>query len=122
MPLIRRCAWHRPYRRWLGIASWRGWRITFTDGMCATCALAFRAAHKARPELTRDVMKTWVVISQMRPRLHRFRVVCAEPRCSMNDVDSPAFFVALDTAEAWARDHADAKQHFTLVQTLAERG
>jgi hypothetical protein len=38
--LIGRCAWHprfRGYPRWHGIASWKGWRIQFTDGICPRC-------------------------------------------------------------------------------------
>ena len=62
--------------------------------------------------------ETWVQIAQMRPRTHRFRVVCAELGCPMNEEGGDAFFIARDTAEAWARNHADNKQHVTLVQTL----
>jgi hypothetical protein len=43
--LIRRCAWHRTYHRYpmaIGVASWRGRGVSFTDGMCAGCAVHFR--------------------------------------------------------------------------------
>jgi hypothetical protein len=39
--LLSRCAWHaRNYGhgRLLGVASWRGLRISFTDGICEKCA------------------------------------------------------------------------------------
>lgn len=39
--LIRRCSWHLRYhgrRKWLGIESWRGWWVWFTDGLCVPCA------------------------------------------------------------------------------------
>jgi hypothetical protein len=43
--LIRRCVWHRNYHSYpltLGVASWRGFGVTFTDGMCRGCAIQFR--------------------------------------------------------------------------------
>jgi hypothetical protein len=43
--LIRRCAWHRTYYRYplaIGVASWRGLGLSFTDGMCGGCAVHFR--------------------------------------------------------------------------------
>jgi len=43
--LIRRCVWHRTYHSYplaLGVASWRGFGVTFTDGMCRGCAIQFR--------------------------------------------------------------------------------
>jgi hypothetical protein len=43
--LIRRCAWHRSYHGYsiaFGIASWRGLRVSFTDGMCLRCTVRFR--------------------------------------------------------------------------------
>lgn len=46
MPLIARCAWHRTYhgfRLWLGVRSWRGWGITFTDTLCRKCLKLARA-------------------------------------------------------------------------------
>jgi hypothetical protein len=48
--MICRCAWHpRYYGRsfWKGIASWRGWRIQFTDGICNQCAERFLAEHRS---------------------------------------------------------------------------
>jgi hypothetical protein len=44
--VIVRCAWHRRYHgraRCLGIASWRGARVRFTDGICPECAVRVRA-------------------------------------------------------------------------------
>jgi hypothetical protein len=43
--LIRRCVWHRTYHWYpfaIGIASWRGLGVSFTDGMCRGCAVRFR--------------------------------------------------------------------------------
>jgi hypothetical protein len=43
--LIRRCVWHRTYHSYplaLGVASWRGFNVSFTDGMCRGCAIQFR--------------------------------------------------------------------------------
>lgn len=47
--LIGRCAWHPGYRGYpllSGIASWRGWSVRFTDGICETCLVRFRAEHQ----------------------------------------------------------------------------
>jgi hypothetical protein len=47
--LIGRCAWHVLYHgrpRWVGITSWRGFNIRFTDGICARCAERFRDEHR----------------------------------------------------------------------------
>jgi hypothetical protein len=54
--LICRCAWHPRYyghRLWRGIASWRGWRLEFTDGICARCLERFRTEHRAALERRR---------------------------------------------------------------------
>jgi hypothetical protein len=43
--IVRRCAWHRAYHWYpmtIGIASWRGRGVAFTDGMCRGCAIRFR--------------------------------------------------------------------------------
>ena len=43
---VRRCAWHRTYHgrvKILGVSSWRGWGVTFSDGMCVDCAARARA-------------------------------------------------------------------------------
>jgi hypothetical protein len=43
--LIRRCAWHREFQGYPavhGIASWRGLRVKFTDGVCRRCAARVR--------------------------------------------------------------------------------
>ena len=47
--LICRCAWHRRYRGYPllnGVASWRGWSVRFTDGICQTCLERFRAEYQ----------------------------------------------------------------------------
>jgi hypothetical protein len=47
--MICRCAWHPRYQgypRWIGIASWRGLDVRFTDGICARCLERFRAEHR----------------------------------------------------------------------------
>jgi hypothetical protein len=47
--LICRCAWHQRYRGYPllnGIASWRGWNVRFTDGICEKCLERFRAEHQ----------------------------------------------------------------------------
>lgn len=44
--LIRRCVWHREYHGYpmlYGIASWRGWRPYYSDGLCRRCAQIARA-------------------------------------------------------------------------------
>ena len=46
--LICRCAWHPSYQGYPllhGIASWRGWGVRFTDGICGKCLARFRAEH-----------------------------------------------------------------------------
>ncbi|MGH7390439.1 MAG: hypothetical protein ACREM3_13420 [Candidatus Rokuibacteriota bacterium] len=43
--LVRRCAWHRRYHGYplvYGVASWRGERLDFTDGLCHACAVRAR--------------------------------------------------------------------------------
>jgi hypothetical protein len=47
--LICRCAWHPFYQGYpllSGVASWRGWRVQFTDGICDKCLARFRAEHR----------------------------------------------------------------------------
>jgi hypothetical protein len=47
--LICRCAWHQRYRGYPllnGIASWRGWTVRFTDGICEKCLERFRTEHQ----------------------------------------------------------------------------
>jgi hypothetical protein len=47
--LICRCAWHQRYRgypRLSGVASWRGWSVKFTDGICERCLKRFRVEHQ----------------------------------------------------------------------------
>lgn len=46
--LICRCAWHPRYYGYplvSGVASWRGWTVQFTDGICTKCAQRFRSEH-----------------------------------------------------------------------------
>ena len=47
--LICRCAWHQRYRGYPllnGVASWRGWGVRFTDGICETCLERVRAEYQ----------------------------------------------------------------------------
>ena len=47
--LIRRCAWHRRfhgYPLYFGVASWRGGKLSFTDGVCRGCAARVRSEWK----------------------------------------------------------------------------
>ena len=47
--LIGRCAWHVLYHghpRWEGVASWQGWNVRFTDGICPRCLERFREEHQ----------------------------------------------------------------------------
>ena len=49
---VRRCAWHRKYNghaKFLGVSSWGGWGITFSDGMCRDCAAKARAEWQLPP-------------------------------------------------------------------------
>jgi hypothetical protein len=51
--LIGRCAWHPHYYghpRWDGVASWRGFNVRFTDGICPRCLERFREEHHAALE------------------------------------------------------------------------
>jgi len=48
--MIWRCAWHVQYYgrpRLDGVASWRGFHVRFTDGICRRCQQRFRAEHEA---------------------------------------------------------------------------
>ena len=48
--LICRCAWHQRYCGYplvSGVASWRGWTLRFTDGICEKCLARFRAEHRS---------------------------------------------------------------------------
>ena len=48
--LISRCAWHPRYHGYPlveGVASWSGWGVKFTDGICADCAVRFRDEYRA---------------------------------------------------------------------------
>lgn len=57
--LIRRCAWHRKYHgigRLIGVSSWRGWRIAFSDGLCADCAMRARSEWRLSAGLPAPVI------------------------------------------------------------------
>jgi hypothetical protein len=62
---VRRCAWHRKYHgraKILGVSSWQGRGVTFSDGMCADCAARARAewrllAAAPRPVATRPARR-----------------------------------------------------------------
>jgi hypothetical protein len=46
---LRRCAWHRKYYGYtkiLGVATWSGLGVSFTDGMCTSCANRVRAEFR----------------------------------------------------------------------------
>jgi hypothetical protein len=48
--LISRCAWHPRYHGYPlveGVASWSGWGVKFTDGICVDCAARFRDEYRA---------------------------------------------------------------------------
>lgn len=48
--LLCRCAWHRHYHGYplvSGVASWRGFAVRFTDGICRSCLGRFRAEHRS---------------------------------------------------------------------------
>jgi hypothetical protein len=54
--LIGRCAWHRRYQgypRLSGVVSWRGWAFRFSDGICESCLVRFRAEHRRAVEARR---------------------------------------------------------------------
>jgi hypothetical protein len=55
---VRRCAWHRRYHghpKVLGVSSWGGWGLTFSDGMCADCAARARAEWNLPPAPGRPI-------------------------------------------------------------------
>ena len=55
--LICRCAWHQRYCGYpllSGVASWRGWTLRFTDGICEKCLERFRAEHRSFLERRRS--------------------------------------------------------------------
>jgi hypothetical protein len=64
---VRRCAWHRKYQghvKFLGVSSWQGWGVTFSDGMCSDCAVRARAewrlpAVSPRPIVPRPTRAFW---------------------------------------------------------------
>ena len=63
---IRRCAWHPRYHgygKFLGISSWRGWTITFSDGLCDGCGVRVREEWglpgTTAPNASKDVRHTW---------------------------------------------------------------
>jgi hypothetical protein len=55
--LVSRCAWHSRYFGYplfAGVVSWSGWRLRFTDGICAGCAARVRAEYLAFLERRRE--------------------------------------------------------------------
>ena len=42
--------------RLIGVSSWRGWRITFSDGMCADCAMRARSEWRLSAGLPAPVL------------------------------------------------------------------
>jgi len=38
-----------------GVASWRGWNLRFTDGICEKCLERFRAEHRSFLERRRPL-------------------------------------------------------------------
>ena len=57
--LICRCAWHQRYCGYPllnGVASWRGWTLRFTDGICEKCLERFRAEHRSFLERRRALV------------------------------------------------------------------
>jgi hypothetical protein len=68
--LIGRCAWHLQYYghpHWYGVASWRGFKVRFTDGICRRCLERFRVEHRAkllpRPPVVATALATEKVAS-----------------------------------------------------------
>ena len=59
-------------------------------------------------------METWTEVGRVKPRPAMYRTVCAVPGCTENA--DPVPFVTRDSAEAWARNHADLTQHVVLIQ------
>ena len=54
--LLTRCAWHPRYHGYPlveGVASWSGWGVKFTDGICDDCAVRFRTEVRAFAERRR---------------------------------------------------------------------
>lgn len=61
--LIRRCAWHlkyHGYRILFGIASWRGFRLRFTDGLCRRCVARHRAEWRSAHGVTESAPRVRV--------------------------------------------------------------
>ena len=68
--LICRCAWHPRYRGYpllSGIASWRGWNVRFTDGICEQCLARFRAEHQRLLRKRAEQKRAEPVSSSARP-------------------------------------------------------
>jgi hypothetical protein len=61
---VRRCAWHplyHGYGKLLGITSWRGWTVTFSDGLCERCAARTREEWGLPPVIAapEDHRRAW---------------------------------------------------------------
>lgn len=69
--LISRCAWHRMYRgyvKFLGVVSWQGWSVQFTDGMCRGCAQRLREDWRASRRIGHPAYRARM--SVLTPRRH----------------------------------------------------
>ena len=69
--LIRRCAWHRTYQghwRLSGIASWRGWGLAFTDGVCPSCTARVRREGNLPPLAALERAVGWSFFGGALPR------------------------------------------------------
>ena len=62
--------------------------------------------------------EAWLEIGRIKPQPRPYRTICSVPGCDMNE--RPADFAMRDTAEAWARDHADFNGHVVLIQERDE--
>ena len=69
--VIRRCAWHRTYHgywRLSGVASWRGWTVSFTDGVCPNCSARFRREGNLPPLEASEMAISWSFAGAALPR------------------------------------------------------
>ena len=62
--------------------------------------------------------EAWLEIGRIKPQPRPYRTICSVPGCDMNE--RPADFAMRDTAEAWARNHADYNGHVVLIQELRD--
>lgn len=69
--LIRRCGWHRTYHgywRLSGVASWRGWTVSFTDGVCPSCTARIRSEGNLPPLEVLEKAVSWSLLGAASPR------------------------------------------------------